>query len=69
MVVQIQHLVTLASVTGMWYYCKIYLVVVLEISQITESAGMVVIGGATYTDKFEVIGNVKANAFLVVVHY
>jgi hypothetical protein len=32
----------------------------LEISQITESAGMVVIGGSgTYTDKFEVIGNVK----------
>jgi hypothetical protein len=30
------------------------------LSQITESAGMVVIGGSgTYTDKFEVIGNVK----------
>jgi hypothetical protein len=37
----------------------------LEISQITESAGYVVVGGSgSYTDKFEVIGNVKANAFV-----
>jgi hypothetical protein len=41
----------------------------LEISQITESAGYVVVGGSgSYTDKFEVIGNVKL-VLLVVVHY
>jgi hypothetical protein len=42
--------------------------VVAEISQITESAGYVVVGGSGSTDKFE-IGNVKTNALLVVVHY
>jgi hypothetical protein len=48
-----------------WYYCKFKSGGGLEISQITESAGYVVVGGSgSYTDKFEVIGNVKANAFV-----
>jgi hypothetical protein len=41
----------------------------LEISQITESAGYVVVGGSGTAQINLKCGNVKTNALLVVVHY
>jgi hypothetical protein len=61
MVQQIQHLTQHLRVTGTaGTIARFKSGGGLEISQITESAGYVVVGGSgSYTDKFEVIGNVK----------
>jgi hypothetical protein len=63
MVHQIQLRIVTSDITGTAGTARFKSGGGLEISQITESAGYVVVGGSgTYTDKFEVIGNVKVNA-------